>query len=174
MAIEQAATAGEVPISPAVFKQSMRRLAGGVCVLASALDGERHGLTMTAVCSLTLDPPMLVACVNQDAGACDTMRSTRRVSVNLLGSDQASIAELFSSPSVKGPARFDHCGWVDMESGVPALAGALAVLDCEIVEEKAVGQHVVLFCEVKAVMLQDERDPLVYFDRKFCEPVPIL
>ena len=130
MAIEQAVTTKETPISPAVFKQSMRRLAGGVCILASARDGERHGLTMTAVCSLTLDPPMLIACVNRDAGAYETMRSTRRVSVNLLGSDQIELAELFSSSTIKGTERFERAEWVEMASGVPALTGALAVLDC--------------------------------------------
>ncbi|MHB0770570.1 flavin reductase family protein [Bradyrhizobium sp. 5.13L] len=173
MAIEQAVTTGETPISPAVFKQSMRRLAGGVCILASARDGERHGLTMTAVCSLTLDPPMLIACVNRDAGAYETMRSTRRVSVNLLGSDQVELAELFSSSTIKGGERFERAEWVEMASGVPALAGALAVLDCQIVEEKAVGQHSVLFCEVKAARLEDEKDPLVHFDRRFCGLLPV-
>lgn len=173
MAIEQAVTTKETPISPAVFKQSMRRLAGGVCILASARDGERHGLTMTAVCSLTLDPPMLIACVNRDAGAYETMRSTRRVSVNLLGSDQIELAELFSSSTIKGTERFERTEWVEMASGVPALAGALAVLDCQIVEEKAVGQHSVLFCEVKAARLEDEKGPLVHFDRQFCGLLPV-
>ena len=173
MAMEQAVTTKETPISPAVFKQSMRRLAGGVCILASARDGERHGLTMTAVCSLTLDPPMLIAWVNRDAGAYETMRSTRRVSVNLLGSDQIELAELFSSSTIKGTERFERTEWVEMASGVPALTGALAVLDCQIVEEKAVGQHSVLFCEVKAARLEDEKDPLVHFDRQFCGLLPV-
>lgn len=168
MAIEEAAMTGELPISPAVFKQSMRRLAGGVCILASARDGERYGLTMTAVCSLTLDPPMLVACVNRDAGAYGTMRATRRISVNVLGADQVEIAELFSSATIKGTARFERAKWSEMDSGVPALAGALAVLDCQIVEEKVVGQHAVLFCEVKIVRLQGEKEPLVHFDGQFC------
>lgn len=174
MAIEQAVTTKETPISPAVFKQSMRRLAGGVCILASARDGERHGLTMTAVCSLTLDPPMLIACVNRDAGAYETMRSTRRVSVNLLGSDQVELAELFSSSTIKGAERFERAEWVEMASGVPALTGALAVLDCQIVEEKAVGQHSVLFCEVKAARLESDKDPLVHYDRNFCGLLPVV
>lgn len=174
MAIEQAVTTGETPISPAVFKQSMRRLAGGVCILASARDGERHGLTMTAVCSLTLDPPTLIACVNRDAGAYETMRSTRRVSVNLLGSDQVELAELFSSSTIKGAERFERAEWVEMASGVPALTGALAVLDCQIVEEKAVGQHSVLFCEVKAARLESDKDPLVHYDRNFCGLLPVV
>ncbi len=60
-----------------------------------------------------------------------------------------------------------------MESGVPALTGALAVLDCEIVEEKVVGQHSVFFCEVKTSRLRDQKEPLVHFDRKFCGLLPV-
>ena len=78
MAINEAGMIEEMPISPGIFKQSMRLLAGGVCIGASAKDGERLGLTMTAVCSLTLDPPTLIVCVNRDAGAHAMMRLTRR------------------------------------------------------------------------------------------------
>lgn len=163
----------ETPISPAVFKQSMRLLAGGVCIVASAKDGERLGLTMTALCSLTLDPPTLIACVNRDAGAHAMMRSTRRVSVNFLGSDQVEVAELFSSSKIKGAERFDVTKWIDMASGIPALIDALAVLDCEIFEEVPVGQHSVFFCEVKAARLRPEKEPLVHFNREFCGLLPV-
>ncbi|ABD05408.1 Flavin reductase-like, FMN-binding [Rhodopseudomonas palustris HaA2] len=173
MATTEVATDGEMPISSAVFKQSMRLLAGGVCIVASAKDGERLGLTMTAVCSLTLDPPTLIACVNRDAGAHALMRSTRRISVNLLGADHAELAERFASSSIKGAARFDLATWVDMESGVPALADALAVLDCEIFEETSVGQHSVFFCEVKAARVQPAKEPLVHFNREFRGLIPV-
>jgi flavin reductase len=53
----------------------------------------------------------------------------------LLGADHLELAELFSSSSIKGSERFDRAKWIDMESGVPALIDALAVLDCEIFEE---------------------------------------
>jgi len=163
----------ETPISAGVFKQSMRLLAGGVCIVASARDGERLGLTMTAVCSLTLDPPTLIACVNRDAGAHGMMRSTRRISVNLLGSDHVELAELFSSSRIKGAERFDRAKWTDMASGVPALVDALAVLDCEIFEEIPVGQHSAFFCEVKAARLQPDQEPLVHFNREFCGLLPV-
>jgi flavin reductase (DIM6/NTAB) family NADH-FMN oxidoreductase RutF len=93
--------------------------------------------------------------------------------VNLLGSDQAELGELFSSSTIKGTERFERAEWVEMESGVPALTGALAVLDCEIVEEKVVGQHSVFFCEVKAARIERENDPLVHFNREFCRLLPI-
>lgn len=158
----------EAPISSDVFKQSMRLLAGGVCIVATTSDGQRHGLTMTSVCSLTMDPPSLIACVNRDAGAHCTMSATRRVSVNVLSDDQLKLAELFSSTKVKGSERFGEDEWTEMASGVPALIGALAVLDCEVIQETNVGQHSVFFLEVKSVRLQPTGAPLIYFNREFC------
>jgi flavin reductase len=156
------------PVSPETFKQSMRLLAGGVCILATSRDGEWHGLTMTAVCALTMDPPSLIACVNRDASAHDVMQSTRRVSVNVLSDQHTDIAELFSSPTVKGPKRFDRQRWMAMASGMPALTGALAVLDCRIVQETQLGQHSVFFCAIEATRLQPDERPLVHFNRAFC------
>jgi flavin reductase len=173
MAVADAAVTTETPVTAEIFKHSMRLLAGGVCIAASAKDGERLGLTVTAVCSLTLDPPTLIVCVNRDAGAHATMRATKRISVNFLASDHIELAELFASASFKGAGRFDPAKWIDMASGVPALIGALAALDCEIIEEMAVGQHSVFFCEVKAARLDPEKEPLVHFNREFCELLPI-
>ncbi|MGE0314225.1 MAG: flavin reductase family protein [Lautropia sp.] len=66
----------------------IRVLAGGVCIVATAHEETRLGLTATSVCSLTLDPPMIVVCVNRDAGAHATMLETRRISVNFPGADR--------------------------------------------------------------------------------------
>jgi flavin reductase len=101
----------ETPISPDIFKYGMRQLAGGVCIVATNSDGEWHGLTMTAVCSLTMDPPSLIACVNRDASAYAIISATRRVSANVLSDDHTGLATLFSSPDIKGPARFDAQHW---------------------------------------------------------------
>jgi flavin reductase len=163
----------ETPISSDVFKQSMRLLAGGVCIVAANSNGEWHGLTMTAVCSLTMDPPSLIACVNRGAGAHGVMSTTKRLSVNVLSSDHMGLAELFSSPKVKGPERFDAQRWIKMASGVPALIDALAVLDCEVSQEMAVGQHSVFFCEIKGARLQPNRGPLIHFNREFCAVQPV-
>jgi flavin reductase len=173
MAVAGAAVTKETPVSAEIFKQSMRLLAGGVCIAATANGGEWLGLTVTAVCSLTLEPPTLIVCVNRDAGAHATMRTTKRLSVNFLASEHVDLAQLFSSSSFKGSGRFDPVKWSAMASGMPALAGALAALDCVIIDELNFGQHSVFFCEVKAARLEPEREPLVHFNREFCELLPI-
>lgn len=167
------AMTAEAVISSETFKQTMRLLAGGVCIAASSLDGTPLGLTVTAVCSLTLDPPTLILCVNQTAGAHDMMRATKRVSINFLASHQIELAELFSSPHIRGNERFVRSKWADMSSGAPAAIDALAALDCEIVNEMNVGQHTLFICEVKLAKLETEKYPLVHFNRSFCELSPI-
>lgn len=157
----------ETPISLDLFKQSMRLLAGGVCIVATNHNGMRHGLTVTAVCSLTADPPSLAVCINQDAGAHAAIASSKRVSINVLSCDQIELAGLFSSATVKGSERFEEAQWAEMASGLPALIDALAVLDCEIIQEAPIGQHTVFFCEVKATRLQPHKAPLVHFNRTF-------
>ena len=161
------------PISSDVFKQSMRLLAGGVCIVATKHNGQRFGLTMTAVCSLTVEPPSLIACVNRDAGTRGLIGTTKRVSVNVLSLDQVDVAELFASSNVRGSNRFDQKKWVDMASGVPGLIAALAVFDCEVIEETSIGQHSVFFFELKGVRLRSDKNPLVYFNRQFCSLQPI-
>ena len=163
----------EAAISADTFRQSMRLLAGGVCIAATSLNGERLGLTVTAVCSLTADPPTLVVCINRAAGAHEAMRTTKRVSVNFLAAGHMRLAELFSSASTKGTHRFESAHWGNLPSGGPALIDALAVLDCEIVNEFSVGQHSVFFCEVKSAILESENRPLVHFNREFCGLLPI-
>jgi flavin reductase len=159
----------ETPISVDTFKQSMRLLAGGVCIAASVTNGERLGLTVTAVCSLTLDPPTVVLCINNAAGAHEAMRTTKRLSVSLLASHHHQLAELFASSKTKGAERFDPARWTNMASGMPVVIDALAALDCEIIKEVAVGQHSVFFCEVKAARLAPDKCPLVHFNRGFFE-----
>src|SRR5258708_35515225 len=102
---------------------------------------------MNAVCSLSMDPPSLIACVNRDAGAHDIMSATKRVSVNVLSHDHMGLAELFSSSKVKGPERFDEQKCIKMASGVPALIDSFAALDCEVTREILAVQHCVFLCE---------------------------
>lgn len=154
-------------ISSDVFKQSMRLLAGGVCILATNSEGEWCGMTITAVCSLTVDPPSLVACVNRNTGTHQIMSRTKRMSINVLSNDQTDMAELFASSTVRGRQRFESDKWIEMASGVPALVDALAVLDCEVLQQTSLGEHSVFFCGVKNVALQPERGALVHFNRKF-------
>lgn len=163
----------ETLVSSETFRQTMRLLAGGVCIAATEQDGQRLGLTVTAVCSVTLEPPTIILCVNRTAGAHDPIRARRRIAISVLASDQLELAERFSSSEVKGCARFQGSKWTDMATGTPAAVDALAALDCEIVQDMPIGQHSVFVCDFKAARLGAGKPPLVHFDRALRELSPL-
>jgi flavin reductase (DIM6/NTAB) family NADH-FMN oxidoreductase RutF len=145
------------------YKALMRHLAGAVTVVTAGKPGERRGLTATAICSLSASPPTLLACVNRQAGAHDLIISDRAFSVNVLASDQESVAGRFAGQSsLKGEERFASGAWGTLLTGAPILAGALASLDCELIEYKSVATHTIFIGRVVSGCSRDGAEPLIY------------
>jgi len=155
-------------IGTAAFKGAMRRLAGGVSILASRHAGARRGLTATAVCSLSADPPSLLACVNQSAEAHELIMASRLLSVNVLAGHHQYLADTFAGQDgTKGEKRFSRGEWGVMATGAPCLKDALACFDCKVFDHHRVGSHSVFFCHVVAVAHAPREEPLIYFDTGF-------
>jgi cob(II)yrinic acid a,c-diamide reductase len=145
------------------YKALMRHLAGAVTVVTAGKPGERRGLTATAICSLSVAPPTLLACVNRQAGAHDLIISDRVFSVNVLASDQESVAGRFSGQSnLKGEERFASGTWGTLLTGAPILAGALASFDCELIEYKSVATHTIFIGRVVSGCSRDGAEALIY------------
>lgn len=149
------------------FRAGMRRLAGGVCVLTSELDGLPVGLTATAVTSLSAEPPRLLACVNRKVFAHTAFERTRTLCVNVLATEDASIAMRFAGmvPDVSGAQRFTQGDW---HGSPPMLTSALTSFACRVVEIVAAHSHSILICEVDRIAINEaETSPLVYAQGQF-------
>jgi flavin reductase (DIM6/NTAB) family NADH-FMN oxidoreductase RutF len=145
------------------YKALMRHLAGAVTVVTAGKPGERRGLTATAISSLSASPPTLLACVNRQAGAHDLIISGRAFSVNVLASDQENVAGRFAGrSSLKGEERFASGTWGTLLTGAPILAGALASLDCELIEYRSVATHTIFIGRVVSGCSRDGAEPLIY------------
>jgi flavin reductase (DIM6/NTAB) family NADH-FMN oxidoreductase RutF len=150
------------------FRAQMRHLAGAVTVIATGAPGQRFGLTATAVCSLSDDPPTLLACVNRTASAHDVISSNRTFSINLLADDQEDVAGRFAGRAgSRGEARFEGAAWHALATGAPILAGALAAFDCEITQEHVFATHTIFIGRVVASAARDAADPLIYLRGAF-------
>jgi flavin reductase (DIM6/NTAB) family NADH-FMN oxidoreductase RutF len=145
------------------FKQGMRQLAATVTIVTTEHEGERCGLTATAVCSLSAEPPMLLVCVNRQAGAHDRIRLSRRFCVNVLSDEDAALSQRFAGPE-KGEARFAAGVWRTGITGAPVLDHALASFDCELIEQVEAGTHTIFIGRVHAVETKPGRRPLLYAD----------
>jgi flavin reductase (DIM6/NTAB) family NADH-FMN oxidoreductase RutF len=144
----------------------MRALAGAVTVLTTVHEGLRWGLTATAVCSLSAEPPRLLACVNQRGASCAAFAGSRRMAVNVLADDQFAVAESFAGLRFASD-RFGAGRWTNGADGLPVLDGALGVFECRIAEMIDAGTHAVLIGDVVHVRTREEARPLLYCDGRF-------
>ncbi|MBL8564149.1 MAG: flavin reductase family protein [Hyphomicrobiaceae bacterium] len=146
------------------YRALMRHQAGAVTVVATELHGMRAGLTATAFSSLSDSPPTILVCIHRTAGAHDSIIAARAFSVNILAAEQQGVAERFSGVGgVRGAARFEGSSWSVLKTGSPVLDGALASLDCELVEHHVFTTHSIFIGHVVGGSVRAEAQPLLYF-----------
>lgn len=154
-------------ISPDDYRSGMRQLAASVNVITVTHNGERDGLTATAVCSVSVEPPQLLVCVNRAAGAHDLIQSEGVFGINVLARDQEDVAKRFAG--IDGVEREDRYGlgtWTEITTGSPILVGALAGFDCLVVEQMTAGTHSIFIGRIVGIQ-HNEGAPLLYGDGRF-------
>ncbi|WJF90867.1 flavin reductase family protein [Paraburkholderia bonniea] len=150
------------------FRQAMRRLAATVTVVATGSAPQRSGLTATAVCSLTVDPPQVLACLNASSATCAAIREAGTFSVNLLPSHRQGLAECFAGVgNLHGDQRFARGDWTDETPGSPILHDAVAAMACELRSAWQVDTHFIMIGAVQKLWLASEALPLVYRNGQF-------
>jgi flavin reductase (DIM6/NTAB) family NADH-FMN oxidoreductase RutF len=154
--------------SAAQFKLGMRKLAVGVNVITVCEAGILHGLTATAVCSVSADPPHLLACVNASADAHGPIHRVGAFCLSVLARHQVDIAQRFAgTDGSHRHQRFDVGVWTALSTGAPALEGALANFDCLVVREIAASTHTIFIGRVLEVRTTGCSAPLIYKESKF-------
>jgi flavin reductase (DIM6/NTAB) family NADH-FMN oxidoreductase RutF len=151
----------------------MRRLAATVTIVTTADGAQWHGMTATAVTSVSADPPALLVCVNQTASMHEPLIGSGRFCVNLLRAAQTELCGVFSGQR-DGAERFNFGDWLTDESGVPYLADAQASLICTVELKIPYATHTVVIGRVDKVRIFDEVQPLIYQDGRFANSVPMI
>lgn len=153
------------------FKTAMSALAATVCVVAaSSPSGERTGTTATAVCSLSTEPPQIVACLNRGSSIARMLGVTGWFSVSILAGHQEDAASVFAGRTgLAGEARFAELEWTRHVTGVPLLAGAAASVVCHVAGSMHQASHLVLIGRVLDVLMPAGTPPapLMYHLRRF-------
>jgi flavin reductase (DIM6/NTAB) family NADH-FMN oxidoreductase RutF len=149
----------------------MRRFPAAVTVITSADQTRRHGMTATAVTSLSMDPPSLVVCVNQSSLLHDIMLLARRFCVNLLRRDQVELSAAFSG-ALPPETRFSLGEWAISPEGISYLENAQINIFCRKAAAVPYGTHTIFIGEAELVHVRDPIDPLIYQDATYCFSVP--
>jgi flavin reductase (DIM6/NTAB) family NADH-FMN oxidoreductase RutF/DNA-binding FadR family transcriptional regulator len=150
-------------LTSAEFRDVIGHFASGVTVITS-LDGDRRvGTTASAVCSLSLEPPMVLICMNKTSVTGAAVAASEHFAVNILAEHQRGIAEHFAS---KDPDKFAAIAATAGARGQPLLHEAVAYLECRVVEQVTGGTHTVFLAEVDRATANGGA-PLAYFRGEF-------
>ena len=153
---------GDTPIrgfDPDVFRDVIGHFATGVTIITTRDAGVDYGVTVSAVSSLSLEPPMLLVCLNRTSRTQAAVSRTLGFAVNILGVHSRELAQLFATSR---DDKFDGLKMAYGELGHPLLEDAIAHVECEVTEEATGGTHTVFLAEVRRAE-RFEGEPLLYF-----------
>lgn len=159
-----------MPVSSQEFRDAMARLGAAVNIITTDGAAGQGGITATAVCSVTDDPPTLLVCLNRTSPRSALFLTNRVLCVNTLSAGQSAFSNAFSAPSDEAAmaSRFAVGVWGKLVTGAPVLEGAAASFDCRITEVMEQGTHSVVFAEVEAVRFADmAAGCLMYYARGY-------
>jgi flavin reductase (DIM6/NTAB) family NADH-FMN oxidoreductase RutF len=155
-------------LTAAQFRRAMGCFATGVTIITLDLDGEVHGMTANAFASVSLDPMLVLVCVDHSTRTHAHLHAKKRFGVNVLCEDQRTISEYYARPErshenaeVEAGARFDRT-----KHGTPILHGSLAYLECRLHTAQIAGDHTIFIAEVEDVVV-NEGEPLLFFRGKY-------
>ena len=143
--------------TPDTMRQALRSLASGVTIVTFADErGQACGMTASAVCSVSLEPPQVLACVNRSARSFAAIHAAGRFGVSILNEGQRAIADFCARPAAD--KRLDE-RWLDrrLPADAPAaIAGALGHLDCAVATTVDAGSHAIVIGRVAHILLGDD------------------
>jgi flavin reductase (DIM6/NTAB) family NADH-FMN oxidoreductase RutF len=158
-------------ISIPQFRDLMSLFPTGVAVVTSTrVDGGGVGMTCSSLASVCLAPPVLLVSLHSATATCCSVLGRGGFAVNLLHGDRRDIAQRFSAPV---PDRFAGVPWRWSPGGLPWLKDCVvAAADCVVVATQSVGDHTVIFGEVRNLALAEDARPLLYGLRSYAAWAP--
>lgn len=160
-------------IDPVDFRMAMARFPGAVTIVTARVGGERRGITATAVCSVTAEPPSVLVCLNRRTGTCAAVAETGMFNVNLLAGDGGEVAMRFAGQGgVTGEDKFAAGAWGEDARGMPILRDSVVSLSCEVTERMEAGSHSVFIGRIVAIET-GEGAALIYEQSRFHRLTPL-
>ncbi len=160
---------GHEGIDGDTFKDMMAGVAATVTVVTAFIDDEPLGMTVSAFTSVSVDPPIVLWCIDKVSESLDAMVAADGFTVNFLDDDSSDVAMTFAT---KGADKFGTVGWTPPTTDVagPVLGVAFGTFECATIDRIEMGDHWVIFGRVDAGgRTNTGKSPLLYLDRAFAK-----
>jgi flavin reductase (DIM6/NTAB) family NADH-FMN oxidoreductase RutF len=166
MAMVEAGTSEQVQmVDPMEFRSALKDFASGVTIVTSADEnGTPIGATVSSFASLSLNPPLVLVCLNGTSRTITSIRKRGAFAIHFLDRTQAELARWFASESGN---KFENCSHSFNAAGVPCLDDCGRRLECRVYTEYEGGDHLILIGLVEAAPQMDGFEPLVFAQRSY-------
>ena len=152
-------------VSPTEFRAACGLFPTGVTVVTRRLaDGRPHGMTVSSFTSVSLEPPLILVCIDRAAVFLEDLPSDLQFAINVLHEDQQALSRVFSNRNEA--ERFANAQWDWSDRQVPLLFGVIATFECTLQQAVEAGDHVILVSQVDRLRSAEGR-PLVWCDRSY-------
>jgi flavin reductase (DIM6/NTAB) family NADH-FMN oxidoreductase RutF len=153
-------------IDSETFRRLLSRFASGIAIITSR-DGERDvGMTVSAFCSVSLSPPLVLVCVDHSASMHDLLLEHPKLGISIMACDHEAECRRFADKNET--QRFEGASFTRGESGVPLLDDAMACLECQLVHHCEAGDHTIFIAQVEHGAMR-EGQPLLYYRGQFAQ-----
>ena len=155
-------------IDATTYRHTIGQFTTGVTVVTTATGGRLHGTTVSSLASVSLDPLLLLICIDAQAHAHEQISTSGKFAVNILAEDQEDVSIVFAEASEPEQGRLRGIPFRLGESGAPIIEGCLAYLECAVAERYAGGDHTIFLGEVlDGQVLRGDARPLLYFRSRY-------
>ncbi len=160
-------------VDAGAFVGALANAANSVTIVTTEGNSGQAGLTVSSMCSVCAEPPLVLACVSRENEFCNRVVGNQTFCINLLNTTQSNIAKVFAGMGPDPDAdRFLTGEWDVIETGSPALKGAVASLDCQLQQSYTHGTHNI-YIGLVVGLRHEAADPLVYHNRAFSKSIPL-
>jgi flavin reductase (DIM6/NTAB) family NADH-FMN oxidoreductase RutF len=151
-------------LDPRTLRNAFGCFPSGVTAICAMIDGEPVGMGASSFVSVSLDPPLVLVCIQNSSATWRELKTAPRIGVSVLGEDHHRAC---SQLSAKSGDRFERLEWFATEGGAVLLEGAAVSLDCSVVEEIAAGDHQLVLLRIEALKFRPAVNPLVFHGSRF-------
>lgn len=159
--------------TPDSMRAVLSRFVTGVTVMTTTAEDVPHGMTANALSSVSLEPPLVLVCVDRGTAMIDAVAASGCFALSVLGSDQRGLAEHFADADRPlGAAQFAGVATTTATTGAPVLANAIAHVDCSVWATYDGGDHLIVVGEIVDLDAGAEDPALIYFHSRYDAVAP--
>ena len=149
------------------LRQAMGQFATGITVVTTHLNGKNYGFTANSFTSVSLDPPLVLFCLNKTSEGCQEFLDSGCFAINILAHNQTEISNRFANSSLEPHQRFENLDTEQGKTGSPLLKNTMGWFDCQLKTHYDGGDHWIFIGEVVDIFRSEEDKPLLYFAGKY-------